>query len=208
MGSYYSLQSKFGANTIAIALEYNLQDTGRYLSHEGGYAKYYAGNLKAYYKWLKDNPGVSVGGHGGGNPSGEETDLQKAIYLNNKKKPSKMINFIKYALLIVLMVITSKALFSQDSSFDTANVILNAEMNIVSFENSNNSKEEIINIVDSRVKYKVIESKGFSKNIVFFRLVAEPLNNDDSSNYFLNHLISIIQVLFLPTIQKILKSIV
>jgi RHS repeat-associated protein len=85
MGSYYSLQSKFGANTIGIALEYNLQDPGRYLSHEGGHAKYFAGNLKPYYKWLKDNPGVSVGGHGGGNPSGEEADLQEAVYLNNKK---------------------------------------------------------------------------------------------------------------------------
>lgn len=95
-----------------------------------------------------------------------------------------MINLVKHALLIVLMVFTSKALFSQDSSFDTANVILNAKMNIVSFENSNKSREEIINIVDSRVKYKVIESKGFSKNIVFFRLVSEPLNSNDSSNYF------------------------
>lgn len=95
-----------------------------------------------------------------------------------------MRSFSKHALLIVLMVFASKALFSQDSSFDTANVILNAKMNIVSFENSKKSREEIINIIDSKVKYKVIESKGFSNDIVFFRLVAEPLNNNDSSNYF------------------------
>jgi len=86
MGSYYSLQSKFGENSIGIALEYNLHDPGRYLSHEGGHAKYFAGNLKEYYKWLKNHPGKSVGGHGGGNPSGEAADLQEAIYLNNKKK--------------------------------------------------------------------------------------------------------------------------
>jgi hypothetical protein len=95
-----------------------------------------------------------------------------------------MISFTKHALLIVLMVFASKALFSQDSSFDTANVVLNAKMNIVSFESSNKSREEIINIIDSKVKYKVIESKGFSNDVVFFHLVAEPLNNNDSSNYF------------------------
>jgi hypothetical protein len=82
------------------------------------------------------------------------------------------------------MIFATKVLFSQGSFFDTANVVLNAKMNIVSFENSNTSKEEIINIIDSKVKYKVIESKGFSKDIVFFRLVAEPPNNNDSSNYF------------------------
>lgn len=95
-----------------------------------------------------------------------------------------MIRFTKHALLMVLMVIASKAILSQVSSFDTANVILNAKMNIIPFENSNKSREEIINIIESRVKYKVIESKGFSKNIVFFRLFAEPLNKNDSSNYF------------------------
>lgn len=95
-----------------------------------------------------------------------------------------MIILIKHTLLIVLMCFTSKVLFSQDSSFDTANVILNAKMNIVSFTNSNKSKEEIINIIDSKVKYKMIESKGFSNDIVFFHLVAEPFNNHDSSNYF------------------------
>lgn len=95
-----------------------------------------------------------------------------------------MISFTKHALLILLMVLASKVLFSQDSSFDTANVILNAKMNIVPFENSNKSREEIINIIDSRVKYEVIESKGFSRNIVFFRIVTEPFNNNDSSNYF------------------------
>jgi RHS repeat-associated protein len=86
MGNYYSLNSKFGTNTVAIALDKNLFDPGRYLSHEGGHTKYFAGNLKAYIKWLKGNIGASVGGHGGGNPSGEEADLQEAIYLNNKKK--------------------------------------------------------------------------------------------------------------------------
>ena len=86
MGSYYSVKSKHGINSIGIALDYNLLDPGRYLSHEGGHTKYFAKNLKAYYQWLKDNPGVSIGGHGGGNPSGEEADLQEAIYLNNIKK--------------------------------------------------------------------------------------------------------------------------
>ena len=97
-----------------------------------------------------------------------------------------MESFIKQILLIVLIISASKASFSQDpgSSFDTANVVFNAKMNIISFDNSNMSREEIISIIDSKVKYKVIKSKGFSKEIVFFRLEAEPLVNNDSSNYF------------------------
>lgn len=97
-----------------------------------------------------------------------------------------MESFIKQILLIVLIISASRVSFSQDtgSSFDTANVVLNAKMNIVSFDNSNKSREEIINIIDSKVKYEVIKSKGFSNEIVFFRLEAEPLFKDDSSNYF------------------------
>lgn len=95
-----------------------------------------------------------------------------------------MTSFTKHILLIVLIIFASKVLFSQSSFFDTANVVLNAKMNIISFENSNKTREEIINIIDSKVKCRVIESKGFSNDIVFFRLVAEPLNNNDSSNYF------------------------
>ena len=97
-----------------------------------------------------------------------------------------MLRFIKQILLTALILSAIKVSFSQDSdsSFDTANVVLNAKMNIISFDNSNKSREEIINIIDSKVKYKVIKSKGFSNDIVFFRLVAEPLINNDSTNYF------------------------
>lgn len=95
-----------------------------------------------------------------------------------------MKNFAKHLLLIVFLVFTSKTLSSQHSSFDTATVILNAKMNIIPFENSNKTREEIINVIDSKVKYKLIDSKGFSESIVFFSLVTEPFNSYDSSNYF------------------------
>lgn len=82
------------------------------------------------------------------------------------------------------MLCASLALFSQDYSFDTAQMILNAKMNVVSFDNSNKSREEIINIIDSKVKYFTIKSKGFGNHLVFFRLITEPLHNCDSNNYF------------------------
>ena len=85
MGSYYSVRSKHGINTISIALNASLIDPGRIFSHEGGHTKYLAGNLKAYYEWLKNNPGKSLGGHGGGNPSGSEAEIQEAIYEKNKR---------------------------------------------------------------------------------------------------------------------------
>jgi len=93
-------------------------------------------------------------------------------------------NFLKYRLLLLLITIIPSIGFSQNNSFDTANVILNAKLNIVSFESSNKNREDIINIIDSKVKYKVIESKGFNDYIVFFKLITEPCNKLDSNNFF------------------------
>jgi len=95
-----------------------------------------------------------------------------------------MPRYSKQTLLVLLMIFSSKVLFSQDSFFDTSNVVLNAKMNIVSFRSSNKSRKEIINIIDSKVRYKVVESKGFSDDIIFFELSAEPIDITDSNNYF------------------------
>jgi len=85
-GSYYSVKSKSGLNSVSIALNSNLQNPGFILSHEGGHTTYNVAFLKSLINWLKTHPGASKGGHGGGNPSGIEAEKQEAIYRANRKK--------------------------------------------------------------------------------------------------------------------------
>jgi hypothetical protein len=90
----------------------------------------------------------------------------------------------KYIILITVFVFKYDILLCQKQTFDTANVILNAKMSFVRFDMSNINRDEIIKIIDSEVKYKVLDSKGFDSCIVFFQIIAEPLENSDSNNYF------------------------
>ena len=49
--------------------------------------------------------------------------------------------------------------FSQKIPFDTAKVVLNAKMNLISFEDSKKTREEILNAVNSDIKYELINSE-------------------------------------------------
>jgi hypothetical protein len=66
--------SPYGKNTVLLVVDRLVVDKGMTLSHEGGHALYNVRNLSYYIEWLTKNPGASVGGHGGGNPSGKEAD--------------------------------------------------------------------------------------------------------------------------------------
>ncbi len=88
-GTYYSTKSKSGLNTVTIALNSNLKNPGLIFSHEGGHTTYNVAFLKSLINWLKTHPGVSIGGHGGGNPSGDAAMVQEDIYRANQKENKK-----------------------------------------------------------------------------------------------------------------------
>ena len=85
-GTYWSVTSPYGSNTVTIALESQLYDPGLILSHEGGHTTYNVAFLKSYYiEWKMKRSNASKGGHELGNPSGAEADKQYGIYKQNKK---------------------------------------------------------------------------------------------------------------------------
>lgn len=86
---YFNVRSPRGENTILIVIDRAIIDKGRVLAHEGGHGLFDIKYMMKLIKWYADNPGESKGGHGGGNPSGEEADRQEKIYINEKIKRTK-----------------------------------------------------------------------------------------------------------------------
>lgn len=86
--------------------------------------------------------------------------------------------------ILVVNLFYLKHMYCQNSGVDTATVILNAKINILALETSIKSTEEIKNIMDSDIKYEILESKGFNEDVIFFRLKMEPRIKADTSNYF------------------------
>lgn len=67
-------------------------------------------------------------------------------------------------------------------TFDTTLVILNAKMNIASFDNSIRSEVDYLELIKSKCKYEFVKSKGFN-DIVFFKIIVsyDVVNNDEFS---------------------------
>lgn len=86
---YFNVSSPRGENTILIVIDRAIVDKGRVLAHEGGHGLLDIKHMMKLIKWYANNPGKSKGGHGGGNPSGEEADRQEKIYINEKIKRTK-----------------------------------------------------------------------------------------------------------------------
>ena len=53
--------------------------------------------------------------------------------------------------------------------FDTSQVILNAKMNIIKFNNSERTKEILIGLINSKCNYSFLQARGFN-NVVFFSI--------------------------------------
>ena len=81
-------------------------------------------------------------------------------------------------LLTFLIIISGYNLFSQ---VDTALVILNAKMNLVSFDDAYKNSETLLHSIDSDIKYRVLKSSGFNSNVIFFELDTQ---NCSDSSYF------------------------
>ncbi len=89
-GSYYSVKSKHGPNTVSIRLNSYLFKPGARLAHEGGHITYNVAFLKYYYlNWVLKRPKGSIGGHGAGNPSGINAIDEEKIYNKNAKKEKR-----------------------------------------------------------------------------------------------------------------------
>jgi RHS repeat-associated protein len=84
MIEYKQVGSSNGPNTITIVINAQYADKGAVLAHEGGHALNDVPKMLELLEWYITHPGVSVGGHGGGNPSGNEAQKQEDIYKINK----------------------------------------------------------------------------------------------------------------------------
>src|SRR5690554_6038360 len=100
---------------------------------------------------------------------------------------------IKVRLIIVLLLsFISKECYSQE--IDTSKIIMNAKLAILDISDKVVSKKFIEGYIKHKPKYRFLESKGFSKDYVFFEINAEPYfdyNNADTigetiiiNNYF------------------------
>lgn len=84
-GSYYSIQSMNGPNTVEIALDSRLVDPGFILSHEGGHTTYNVAFLRYYITvWMVLHPQKEIGDVDG-DPSYEEAKKQERIYSKNRR---------------------------------------------------------------------------------------------------------------------------
>ena len=70
-----------------------------------------------------------------------------------------MNSILKKIIATVTGLVFSGIVFSQIIQFDTAKVVLNAKMNLISFEDSKKTREEILNAVNSDIKYELINSE-------------------------------------------------
>ena len=93
--------------------------------------------------------------------------IYKRLYIkiiNAMKNKMRTYLYFFFGILVVNLFYL-KHMYCQNSGVDTATVILNAKINILALETSIKSTEEIKNIMDSDIKYEILESKGFNEDV-------------------------------------------
>src|SRR5690554_7524675 len=88
---------------------------------------------------------------------------------------------IKVKLILVLLIsIIGKECYSQD--IDTSKIIMNAKLAILEINDKVVSEKFIEGYIKYKPKYRFLESKGFSKDYIFFEINAEPYFDYDNAD--------------------------
>src|SRR5690554_1055670 len=88
---------------------------------------------------------------------------------------------IKVKLILVLLIsIIGKECYSQE--IDTSKIIMNAKLAILEINDKVVSEKFIEGYIKYKPKYRFLESKGFSKDYIFFEINAEPYFDYDNAD--------------------------